>query len=291
MSERNAPRTARRLRLSRTARRRWQHGVSYVFLVVVGVTMVAPFLWMLSTSVKSPTADVLDPGAWWPEAFHWANYRTVVVESNFGRAMFNSTLVTFCVTFGQVFTSSLAAFAFARLRFFGRDRIFLGYLATMMVPGAVTMIPVFILLRQLGWVNTYWGLIVPGMFSAYGTFMLRQFFLTISRELEEAAVIDGCSTFGVYWHVILPLSKPGIAALTILTFMGSWRNFMWPVIITHTRDMFTMPVALAGFQEMYGVQWTLMMAGSVIMIIPMLVIFILGQRHFIAGIQLGAVKG
>ena len=291
MSEANRPNPRGRPRLSRTAQRRWQHGISYAFLIVVGVTMLAPFLWMLSTSVKSPTADVLDPGAWWPEELYWENYRTVVVEANFGRAIFNSALVTFCVTFGQVFTSSLAAFAFARLRFFGRDRIFLGYLATMMVPGAVTMIPVFILLRQLGWVNTYWGLIVPGMFSAYGTFMLRQFFLTISRELEEAAIIDGCSAFGVYRHVILPLSKPGLAALTILTFMGSWRNFMWPVIITHTRDMFTMPVALAGFQEMYGVQWTLMMAGSVIMIIPMLIIFIIGQRHFIAGIQLGAVKG
>jgi multiple sugar transport system permease protein len=146
-------------------------------------------------------------------------------------------------------------------------------------------------LRYLHWVNTYWGLIVPAMFSAYGTFMLRQFFMTISTELEDAAIIDGCSTLGVYWHVILPLSKPALATLTIFTFMGSWRSFMWPVIITHTRDMFTLPVALAQFQEMHGVQWTLMMAGSVIMIIPMLVVFIFGQRYFVEGIQLGAVKG
>ncbi|MBT3375878.1 MAG: carbohydrate ABC transporter permease [Lentisphaerae bacterium] len=267
------------------------YSLSYVFLIAVGISMLAPLLWMVSTSVKSPDADVLNPAQFLPEKIHWENYRTVMVETNFGRALFNSFLVTISVTFGQVLTSSLAAFAFARLKFVGRDRIFFAYLATMMIPGAVTMIPVFILLRQLHWVNTYWGLIIPGMFSAYGTFMLRQFFMGISSELEDAAIIDGCSALGVYWHVILPLSKPALATLTILTFMGSWRNFMWPLIITHTRDKFTLPVALAQFQEMFGVQWTLMMAGSVIMIIPMLVVFIFGQRYFVEGIQLGALKG
>lgn len=267
------------------------YSLSYVFLIGVGISMLAPFVWMVSTSLKSPDADVLNPAQFLPETVHWENYRTVMVETNFARALFNSFLVTISVTCGQVLTSSLAAFAFARLKFVGRERIFFGYLATMMIPGAVTMIPVFILLRYLHWVNTYWGLIIPAMFSAYGTFMLRQFFMGISSELEDAAVIDGCSTLGVYWHVILPLSKPALATLTILTFMGSWRNFMWPLIITHTRDMFTLPVALAQFQEMFGVQWTLMMAGSVIMIIPMLAVFIFGQRFFVEGIQLGAVKG
>ena len=267
------------------------YGFSYLFLIVVGISMIAPLLWMVTTSLKAPDADVLSPSQWLPRPPHWENYRTVMVETNFARALFNSTVITLSVTCGQVLTSSLAAFAFARLKFFGRDRIFLGYLATMMIPAAVTMIPVFILLRHLHWVNTYWGLIIPAMFSAYGTFMLRQFFMTISSELEDAAIIDGCSTLGVYWHVILPLSKPALATLTIFTFMGSWRSFMWPVIITHTRDMFTLPVALAQFQEMYGIQWTLMMAGSVIMIIPMLVVFIFGQRYFVEGIQLGAVKG
>lgn len=267
------------------------YSLSYVFLIGVGISMLAPLLWMASTSLKGPEADVLNPANFFPETLHWENYRTVMVETNFGRALFNSFLVTFSVTFGQVFTSSLAAFAFARLKFVGRDRIFFGYLATMMIPGAVTMIPVFILLRQLHWVNTYWGLIIPGMFSAYGTFMLRQFFMGISSDLEDAAIIDGCSAFGVYWHVVLPLSKPALATLSILTFMGSWRSFMWPLIITHTRDMFTLPVALAQFQEMFGVQWTLMMAGSVIMIVPMLVVFIFGQRYFVEGIQLGALKG
>jgi len=277
--------------LSKTTRRRIAFGFSYAFLIAVGVTMIAPFAWMVLTSIKSPDSDVLNLARLLPDRIHWENYRRVMIETNFSRALFNSAAVTLCVTAGQVFTSSLAAFAFARLRFFGRDKIFLGYLGTLMVPGAVTMIPVFLLLRELGWINSYKALIIPGMFSAYGTFMLRQFFMTIPREIEEAAIIDGCSTFGIYRHVILPLSKPGLSALAILTFMGSWRSFMWPLIVTHTRDMFTLPVALASFQEMYGVRWTLLMAGSVIMILPMLLVFIIGQKYFIEGIQLGAVKG
>ena len=223
--------------------------------------------------------------------FHWQNYEIVIVETHFARVLFNSVLVSVSVTVGMVFTSSLAAFAFARLQFFGRDKIFLGYLATMMIPGAVTMIPVFILIRHLGWVNTYYALIVPAMFSTYGTFMLRQFFMSLPRDLEEAALLDGCSIWGIYRHVVVPLSKPALAALTILTFMGVWRGFMWPLIVTHTRDMYTLPVALAAFREMYGVRWTLMMAGSVIMIVPMLIVFIFGQRYFIEGIKLGALKG
>jgi len=280
-----------RFALSRTARRRIVHAFSYAFLITVGVTMLAPFAWMVLTSFKSPDADVLDLSRLLPDRLHWENYRRVVVETNFGRALLNSIFVTCTVTAGQVLTSSLAAFAFARLKFFARDKIFLGYLGTLMVPSTVTMIPIFLLLRQLGWINTYKTLIIPSIFSAYGTFMLRQFFLTIPREIEEAAVMDECSAFGVYRHVVLPLSKPGLSALAILTFMGSWRSFMWPLIVTHTRNMYTLPVALASFQEMYGVQWTLLMAGSVIMILPMLMVFIVGQRYFIEGIQLGAVKG
>jgi multiple sugar transport system permease protein len=223
--------------------------------------------------------------------FHWDNYPKVVLEMNFARAFLNSFFVAAAVTFGLVLTSSLAAYAFSRMEFFGRDHLFMGYLATMMVPTAVTMIPVFILLRELGWVNTYWALIVPPMFSAYGVFMLRQFFLGIPKELEEAATLDGCSAFGLYWRIIMPLSKPGLAALAILTFMGTWRSFMWPLIATNTADMFTLPVALSQFQGMFGIRWTLLMTGSIIMIIPMVIAFAVGQRFFIEGIQVGAVKG
>ncbi|MEZ0219352.1 MAG: carbohydrate ABC transporter permease [Tardiphaga sp.] len=226
-----------------------------------------------------------------PGRFRWKNYQTAWVEANIARAFLNSTVVAVSIVVGQLVTSSLAAFAFARLRFFGRDKLFLCYLATMMVPSAVTMIPVFILLRQLHWVNTYQALILPSMFTAYGTFMLRQFFLSIPRELEEAAVIDGCSPLRIYWHVALPLSKPGLAALGLLSFMAEWKSFMWPLIVTHTQSMFTLPVALVQFQDRFGVQWTLLMAGSIIMIAPMLFVFVVGQRFFVAGVRLGAVKG
>jgi len=272
------------------SQRRVVHGLSYLFLVGVGVTMLFPFLWMILTSLKSSSDEILSPAQWLPAVCHWGNYRKVWEELHFDRALFNSAVVTLGVTFGQVLTSSLAAFAFARLNFIGRDKIFLGYLATLMIPNTITMIPSFLLLRELRWINTYYALIIPVMFSAYGTFMLRQFFMTIPRELEEAAIMDGCSTWGVYRHVILPLSTPALSALSILTFMGAWRSFMWPLIVTNSNEMFTLPLALASFRELFGVQWTLLMAGSVIMIVPMLIVFIAGQRYFIEGIQVGAVK-
>jgi len=266
--------------------------ISYVFLTLVGVTMLFPLVWMLATSLKAPAAEALDLKQLLPtEKLRWDNYAIVTGETSFARAFFNSAIVTLSITFGLVATSSLAAFAFARLNFFGRDKFFMGYLATMMVPGVVTLIPLFILLRKLGWIDTYAALIIPPMFSAYGVFMLRQFFLTMPRELEEAATIDGCSKFGIYWRIILPLSKTAIAALAILTFIGTWRSFMWPLMVTYTNEMFTLPVALTRYQETYGVQWPYLMAGSVVLVVPMLVVFVLGQRFFIEGIQVGAVKG
>lgn len=219
------------------------------------------------------------------------NYKVVLTETNFGRALFNSVLVTVCITLGQLVTSSLAAFAFARLKFFARDKIFLAYLATMMIPVSVTMIPTFILLRHLGWIDTYAALILPAVFSVYGTFLLRQFFMGLPVELEEAAVLDGCGTLRIYWHIALPLSKPAMAALAILTLMGSWRTFMWPLIVAQTPKHFTLPVALTKFQGMFGTEWTFLMAGGVIMVVPMLLIFFFGQRFFVSGIRVGAVKG
>jgi len=271
---------------------RWPRVFSYTFLSIVGVTMVLPLLWMVLTSLQKPGADAMDFRHPIPrEGLHWSNYGEVFHDTGVARSLLNSAVVTVAVTAGLVFTSSLAAYAFARLRFFGRDKIFLGYLATMMIPGVVTMVPTFLILRELRWVDSYYALIIPPMFSAYGVFLLRQFFLTLPRDLDEAATIDGCSPWGIYWRIILPLSQPALAALTILTFLGSWRSFMWPLIVTHTKDKFTLPLALAQFQEMYGIHWTLLMAGSVIMIIPMLIVFIFGQRFFVEGVQLGAVKG
>jgi multiple sugar transport system permease protein len=212
------------------------------------------------------------------------------IKDSFFAFYINSILVAVLVTFGQVLTSSLAAFAFARLRFPGRDRLFLGYLATLMIPAVVTMIPVFILLRQLGWIDTYKALVLPAMFSAYGTFMLRQFFLTIPTDLEDAARIDGCGAFGIYWNVILPLSKPALATLTTFVFLGSWNNYMWPLIVINTTAKKTLPIALQSFQGLYTTEWTLLMAASLLVLVPVLLVFIFNQRFFVRGIVLTGLK-
>lgn len=268
---------------------------AYLLLAFGSVTMVAPFLWMITTSLKEPGAVFSFSAHWWeewlPASFVWKNYGEVFRAVPFVRFYLNSVLVTFCVTFGQVMTSAMAAYAFARLHFPGRDKIFFGYLATMMVPGAVTMIPVFILLRGLGWIDTYKAMILPGIFTAYGTFMLRQFFLTLPKDLEDAAKIDGCSYFRIFWRIILPLSKPALATLTTFTFMGTWISFMWPLIVMNTHEKFPLPVGLAYFQSLHNTNWTLLMAASVMMILPILVVFIFNQRFFEEGIKLTGLKG
>ncbi|MBI3008123.1 MAG: carbohydrate ABC transporter permease [Candidatus Omnitrophica bacterium] len=265
--------------------------LSYILLSIFGVSMIVPFLWMVSTSLKEPGDVFTYPPKWIPKPIIWENYPKAWNAVPFARGYINSIFVGVTVTFGQVFTSSLAAYAFARLSFPGRDKLFLGYLGTMMIPGAVTMIPVFILLRKLGWIDTYKALIIPSMFSAYGTFMLRQFFMSLPTDLEDAAKIDGCSLFGIYTKIILPLSKPALATLTIFTFMGSWMSFMWPLIVTNSMELKTLPVMLASFQGLYTTDWTLLMAGSIIVLSPIVVVFILGQRYFVEGIKLGAIKG
>jgi multiple sugar transport system permease protein len=257
----------------------------------------------------------------------WDNFPTAWTMSGvFGRAFINSLLVCSLVTLGQVFTSSLAAYAFARLEFPGRDNLFMAYLATMMVPGAVTMIPLFVILKSLptllnflfhtDWfgvqlfvkywlaspvrefyggrlvgLDSYFALIVPGLFSAYGTFMLRQFFLTVPKDLEDAARIDGCGAWGVYWNVIVPLSKPALAVLAILTFMGVWSDFMWPMVTTSTPAMQTLPVMLQAFMGITETQWELLMAGTLMVLGPVILVFLVGQRYIIEGIRLGSVKG
>ncbi len=268
---------------------------TYLILAVGAVTMFAPFLWMLVTSFKL-SGDVFSyQKPWWfdwvPTSFAWENYVKAWKVVPFARFYLNSIFVVAVTTAGQVTTSALSAYAFARLQFPGRDKLFFAYLATMMVPGAVTMIPVFILLQYLGWIDSYKAVILPGMFTAYGTFMLRQFFLTLPRELEDAAKIDGCGYFGIFWNIILPLSKPALATLTTFVFMGCWMNFMWPLVVLNSHEKFTLPVGLAYFQSLHSTDWTLLMAGSVMMILPILLLFIFNQRYFVEGIKLSGIKG
>lgn len=265
--------------------------VWYIVLGIGAVTMLVPFLWMLSTSLKEAGAVFTFPPQWIPKPVVWRNYVDAWNAVPFGRFYLNSIFIAACQTFGVLLTSSLAAYAFARLEFPGRDKLFFLYLATMMLPGAVTMIPTFILLKMVGWIDTYKALIIPGLFTAYGTFLLRQFFMGIPSDLEDAARIDGCSKMGIYRHVVIPLSKPALATLGTMTFIGSWNNFMWPLIVTNSMEKKTLPIGLASFQGLYTTDWTLLMAASIIVMVPTLIVFIFNQRFFVEGIKLSGMKG
>ncbi|MFH1778599.1 MAG: carbohydrate ABC transporter permease [Candidatus Omnitrophota bacterium] len=268
---------------------------AYTLLTLGAVTMILPFLWMVATSLKELNAIYVQPKNWvqmfMPTSFIWQNYVKAFQVVPFARFYLNSVLVAICVTLGQVLTSSFAAYAFARLQFPGRDKIFFAYLATMMIPGSVTMIPVFILMRLFNWIDSYKALVIPAIFTAYGTFMLRQFFMTLPRDLEDAAKIDGCGFFGIYWKIILPLSRPAIATLTTFTFMGNWGSFMWPLVVTNTMEMRTLPIGLESFKTLYSTDWNLLMAGSVMAMLPIIIIFIFNQRYFIEGVKLSGIKG
>ena len=269
---------------------------SYSFLILGAVTMVLPFLWMISTSLKSYSSvfvfNVKDIN-WIPNPVYWKNYIDVWRVVPFAKFYLNSLFVCIAVTLAQVATSALAAYSFSRLRFPGREKIFFAYLATMMIPGSVTMIPVFVLMRVFGWIDSYKALIIPAAFSAYGTFMLRQFFMTIPRDLEDAARIDGCNYWHIFCKVILPLSKTALATLTVFVALGNWVSFMWPLLVTNSLSKRTLPVGLAYFQEMYQYaqpDWGLLMAGSLITMIPIVIMFIFGQKFFVEGIKLTGLK-
>ena len=265
--------------------------LSYFVLTLGAFVMLVPFAWMASTAFKDPGAAFAYPPEWIPDPVTLESFRRVWTIVPFGRYLLNSIIVTVSVTVAEVLTASLAAFAFARLTFPGRDRIFLLYLATLMIPGQVTIVPNFIIMRYLGWIDTYQGLIVPASFTALGTFLLRQYFLSIPRELEEAARIDGAGYFQVWWRIIMPLAGPALATLAVFSFMGSWNSFLWPFIMTSTPEMRTLTVALRSFQTEYGTEWALLMAGSVISLIPMVIVFLLAQRYFVRGIATTGLGG
>ncbi|TCP29643.1 carbohydrate ABC transporter membrane protein 2 (CUT1 family) [Scopulibacillus darangshiensis] len=265
--------------------------LNYTLLTAAGILFIVPLLWMAATSLKPSNEIFTMPPKWFGSHVEWTNYFKAWDYFPFLRFYINTIIVSLSTVVLVLLTSSLAAYAFARMRFKGRDMLFLLYLGTLMIPGQVTIVPLFILMKYLGWVDTYQALILPGAFSAFGTFLLRQFFLTIPVELEEAARIDGCSRFGLYWRILLPLSGPGLAALGIFTFIGQWNNFLWPLIITNTDSMKTLPLGIAMFQSQSGTQWHLMMAASSIAIIPTLIVFICAQKYFIKGITMTGMGG
>jgi len=268
-----------------------QKTFSYSLLILGGITMILPFAWMISTSLKSYSSVFIfnvNEIHWIPDPVYWKNYIDVWKVVPFAKFYLNSLFVCVTVTLAQVATSALAAYSFSRLKFPGREKIFFSYLATMMIPGSVTMIPVFVLMRIFGWIDSYKALIIPAAFSAYGTFMLRQFFMTIPRDLEDAAKIDGCN----YWSIFL-LSKTALATLTVFVALGNWVSFMWPLLVTNSLEKRTLPVGLAYFQEMYQYaqpDWGLLMAGSLVTMIPVIIMFIFGQKFFVEGIKLTGLK-
>jgi ABC-type glycerol-3-phosphate transport system permease component len=279
-------------------RHRWSPLVTllgYAVLTVVALMMVVPFLWMLTTSLKPSGTQFTYPPEIIPQHFDWGNYRRLFTLVPFGRYFLNTFLVTAGIVIGQLVICSLAAYGFARLTFIGRDVLFVLYLATMMIPSQVTLIPSFLLVFRFGWVNTYQGLIVPGISSAFGIFLLRQAFLSVPRDYQDAARLDGASEWRIFAQIFLPLNGPALATLGVFAFMGAWTDLLWPLLIAREQDLRTLELGLAYFNASASafkqVNWPLMMAASVVVMLPVLAVYLFAQRYFVQGISLTGVKG
>lgn len=270
--------------------------IGYFFLHLIlfagAITMLVPFIWMVLSSLKSTNEMFAVPPTFIPETIMWSNFVYMFESAPWHTYFFNTIKVTIIVLIGQLIACSMGAYAFARLKFRGRDLMFLAYLATMMIPYHVTMIPTFRIIRNLGWLDSHLALIVPAIFAygAFGTFLLRQFFLTIPVELEQSAKIDGCGYFGIYWRIILPISKPALATLAIFSFMATWNDFLAPLIYISSDELKTLTLGLATFQGIYTTQWNFMMAGALIISLPVIFLFIFAQRFFIEGIAMSGMK-
>lgn len=262
---------------------------THVVLWVLAAISLLPFFWMVLASLKTLTeVEQLNPI---PSVWHWENYAKVFEQVPFARYYFNSVFIAAWCTFLVVLTSSMAAFVFARLQWPGRDHVFRLYLATMMIPGLVTTIPNFSLMVKLQLLDSYQGLIIPASFSAFGTFMLRQFMMSIHPALDESAEVDGARPWQIFWDIVMPLCRPGLVTLAIFTFMGQYGSLFWPLILVKSDALRTLPIGMMYFDSQYGRQTNLMMAASVMNIIPLVVLFVAGQKFFVKGIMLGGVKG
>jgi multiple sugar transport system permease protein len=257
------------------------------------VTTAAPFVWMVLGSIKAPDEMVTIPLRLLPSTPYWSNYSDLMNIIPFPRFYVNSVVVGACVTAGVVVTASLGAYGFARVPFYGRDLVFMVYLGTIMVPGWITLIPAFLILRDLGWINTYQGLIVPGMTSAFGTFLLRQFFLSIPQDLEDAAFIDGANRLQSFAWVVAPLARPAMMTVGLLAFMNNWNSLLWPLIISQSEDMQTLPLGLARLVSQVGwvrIDWGPLMAGAFMSVLPLLLLFVFLQSYFTRGVVLSGMK-
>jgi multiple sugar transport system permease protein len=261
-------------------------------LLAVGLLLaLAPLLWMVAASLMPPGEANRYPPRLWPSAVTFEHYTALFTRLDLARYLLNSTLLAGAVTAISLLINSMAGYAFAKFRFRGRDRLFRGLLAALVIPGQVAMLPLFLLLKQFGLINTYGGVIVPGMASIFGIFLIRQYLLAIPDSLLDAARMDGASEFRIYWSLVLPLCRPILITLAIFTFMGTWNDFMWPLIVLTDSSMYTLPVALANLLGEHVQDTELMMAGSVLTVLPVMLLFVALQKYYIAGIMLGGMKG
>jgi len=266
--------------------------LSYVVLSVGAFTMLVPFFWMLSTSFKDPHGIFKMPPQWIPDPFTTENYVKIWEKTDLARGFVNSMIIAVVSTAGEIFTSTLAGYAFARIRFKGRNVLFGLLLSTMMIPGVVTMIPAFILFKNLGWIDTWYPLIVPLLFgSSFAIFLCRQFFATLPEELADAGKVDGANQFQIYWSIFLPQAKPIIATLAVLGFIARWNDYLGPLIYVRSSDKYPIALMLTTLNTMYERQWTLLMAGSMIALLPIIILFVTLQRYFIESIALTGIKG
>jgi multiple sugar transport system permease protein len=275
---------------TRRAWRRFVPSPRHALLLPLSLIMVTPLLWMLMTSFQTPAESRQFPPVL-PSGLHWQNYTDALNAAPFGRFFLNTALVTGACVLGNLLFCSLAGYAFARLRFFGRDVLFVVILATLMVPFQVVLIPTFIIMKDLGLIDSLGALILPNLVTPFGIFLMRQFFRTLPVDLEEAARIDGCSRLGVLFRVVLPLSGPALATLAVITFLYSWNDFLWPLVVIQTDSHMTLQLGLATFQGAHATNWTLLMAGNVMATLPMLIAFIVAQRQFVSSIASAGVKG
>ncbi|MGL6154297.1 MAG: carbohydrate ABC transporter permease [Cetobacterium sp.] len=262
----------------------------HLFLIIGVIFTLIPFLWMFLTSVKTLGESIQVPPVIIPSEFKWSNYKKVMEIMPFGSFYYNTVMYTVLRTVGQIILCSMAAYAFARIEFPFRDSIFLMLLAVLMIPGQIFLLPQYIIIQKLGLLNTLGGLLLPGLFSSFGTFLMRQFFMSLPKELEEAAIIDGCNHFQIFYRIMLPLVKPGLVALIIITALASWNQLMWPLIVNTSTDKMTLSAGLASLSGQHGTDYPLAMAGAILGVLPMLIMFIIFQKKFIEGMASTGIK-
>ncbi|MDX8046561.1 carbohydrate ABC transporter permease [Gracilibacillus sp. S3-1-1] len=263
----------------------------YIVLSAGAILMLLPFVWMISTSLKASNEVMSMPPAWIPSEWKFSNFAEALKVAPFDRYFLNSVIVTILSTIGELLTTILAAYAFSRIQFFGKNVVFAVLLGTMMVPSEVLLIPNFVTLSNLGWIDSYKALVVPWVASVFAIFLLRQYFLGIPKELSYAAKVDGCSEFKFLWYVMTPLAKPALITVALLKVINSWNAFLWPLIVTNTQELRTLPVGLSAFTTEAGVKYELLMAASTMVVLPMIILFFILQKYVVAGVARSGLKG